>query len=152
MTKTLSLFIYLIALASAGLSIHQAFAQRGPSVEPMAEVSIEEERQVPSNGPVKGYDFSEKSHQPKVSPAKRTPAMTEVKSPEHRFPHSYIGPIIFLLALPVAAWIVISKKLSSSDRIENKGYYPKTYQFKNYKSGTHDSDYEDDDQEFPKAS
>lgn len=152
MTKSLHFFIYLIALASAGLSIHQAFAQRGPSIEPMAEISIEEERQVPSNGPVKGYDFSEKSHQPKIAMTKRTPAMTEVKSPEHRFPHSYIGPIIFLLALPVAAWIVISKKLSSSDKIENKGYYPKTYQFKNYKSGTHDSDYDDDDQEFPKAS
>lgn len=50
MTKSLHFFIYLIALASAGLSIHQAFAQRGPSIEPTAEISIEEERQVPSNG------------------------------------------------------------------------------------------------------
>ena len=152
MKKSLHLFIYLVALASAGLSIHQAFAQRGPSVEPMAEVSIEEERQVPTNGQVKGYDFSDKTHQVKFSPTKRTPATSEVKNSEHHFPHSYIGPIIFLLALPVAAWIVISKKLSSSDKIENKGYYPKTYQFKNYKSESRESDYDDDDQEFPKAS
>lgn len=132
---------------TAGLTIHKAVAGRGPSVEPMTEVSIEEGR---PNKPQSGFDFATA---PTVQ-AKRVPANIVTKTPEKSStPYSYIGPMIFLLALPIALWIVVSKKMKGGENPEKVGYYPKTFQFKPYTSGSPKNDMEEeDDQDYPKAS
>ncbi len=150
MNKSLFTAIYLVTILSAGLSIHQAFAQRSPSVEPMAEVSIEEDRPRPAEGPARGFDFNHTNSTSTQS--KRVPATITSPKSSPKSSASYLGPLIFLLALPLALWIVIAKKLKSEVSIENKGYYHKTYQFKNYKNAVNESEYDDEDQDFPKAS
>lgn len=136
--------IFTISLLSAGFSMHQAFAQRSPSVEPMTEVSIEENRTAPETG----FNFEHKkttSHKP----ATRVPANIATKAASA--PYSFIGPMIFLIALPLALWIVVSRKMKSNVADKKVDYYPKTFQFKSHKSDFQDQD-ESDDQDFPKAS
>ncbi len=146
MKKPLFSALYILSLMTAGLTIHKAFAGRGPSVEPMTEVSIEEGR---PNKPQAGFDFAANPH----TETKRVPANITAKTPEQSTPYSYIGPMIFLLALPIALWIVVAKKMKNSESPEKVGYYPKTYQFKPYTSGTPKNDMEEDeDQDYPKAS
>lgn len=147
MKKPLFSAIYFLSLATAGLTIHQAFAERAPAVEPMTEVSIEENRSTKTHN---GFDFAAKSEATISDEAKRIPANITTKNQEHPSPYSYIGPMIFLLALPIALWIVVAKKMKSTDKTDNIGYYPKTFQFKSPKSNFHDED--DDDQSYPKAS
>lgn len=151
MKKPLFSALYILSLMTAGLTIHQAFAERSPAVEPMTEVSIEENRPTATQG---GFDFTHASHAPKSSTeTKRVPANITAKSPEHTTPYSYIGPMIFLLALPVALWIMVSKKMKHVETSEKvNSYYPKTFQFKPYKTSYQKQDIDDEDQDYPKAS
>lgn len=148
MNKPLFTAIYFFSIATAGLTIHQAFAQRSPSVEPMTEVSIEEGR---STKPQSGFNFAAKSPVTSNETTKRIPANITTKTTEHPTPYSYIGPLVFLLALPVALWIVVSKKMKNTQGPDKVGYYPKTSQLKSTKPIFHDEE-DDDDQNYPKAS
>lgn len=147
MKKPLFSALYILSLLAAGLSIHQAFAQqRSPSVEPITEISIEENRPTTSTGKAdQGFNFD--NHV-----AKRVPANIKTKSEGASTPYSYIGPMIFLLALPFALWIVISKKMKVSDSSEKVDYYPKTFQFKSHKSDYQETDDDEDNHHMPKAS
>ena len=156
MKKPLFSALYIFSLFTAGLTIHQAFAQRAPSVEPITEVSIEENKPTAKEGTAeKGFDFASRS--PAVSEVtheemKRVPANIASKSSEHSTPYSYIGPMIFLLALPLALWIVVSKKMKGNEGNEKVDYYSKTVQFKPYKTEYQETDIDDEDQNYPKAS
>ncbi|MDO9183734.1 MAG: hypothetical protein Q7U04_15070 [Bacteriovorax sp.] len=146
MNKPLFSAIYILSLLTAGLTIHQAFAQRSPAIEPITEVSIEENRPVVKNGqPERGFDFSD-------TKGERIPANIVSKAKEPSTPYSYIGPLIFLVALPFALWIVISKKMKNSETSEKHAYYPKTFQFKPYKTEYQEQDVDDEDHNIPKAS
>lgn len=151
MKKPLFSALYFLSLATAGLTIHQAFAERSPSVEPMTEVSLEDSIPKKDNS---GFDF----HKHEVTQAthkedvKRVPANIVTKTPQPSTPYSFIGPLIFLLALPVALWIVVSKKMKSAESSSKVDYFPKTHQFKPYKLDKNSRDVEEDDQDYPKAS
>ncbi|MGZ3789458.1 MAG: hypothetical protein ACXVLQ_13095 [Bacteriovorax sp.] len=149
MKKPLFSTIYFLTLMSAGLTIHQAFAGRSPSVEPLTEISIEENRPANAQG---GFDFAVKPS-PKMTETKRVPANITSKPTEHSSPYSYVGPMIFLFALPIALWIVVAKKMKSTSEAPDKvGYYPKTFQFKPFRTDYQRQDEEEDDQDYPKAS
>jgi hypothetical protein len=132
------------------VSIHEALASRGPAVEPLAEVDIESKnlKERPS-----GYNFE--NDQSKIT-SDRKPAGITSKNPETTSPYSMVGPFIFLLALPFAIWMMISKKLENDNlKSEDKNdYFPKTYQFKPYKTDYQkvDDDDNNDDIDMPKAS
>jgi hypothetical protein len=149
MKKPLFSALYIFTLLTAGFTIHQAYAQtRSPSVEPIVEISIEENRPTAQVGvDEQGFDFAAEKH---TVPAKRVPANFATKSSQNSTPYSYIGPLIFLIALPIGLWMAISKKIKNSEVAEKQDYYPKTFQFKPHKSDYQDSD--DEDQHFPKAS
>lgn len=153
MKKPLISAIYILSLLTAGLTIHQAFAQqRSPSVEPITEVSIEDNRTPTKEGQVdRGFDFTIRNSVDEVS-ANRVPANIVSKTTTHSTPYSYIGPLIFLIALPFGLWIIISKKMKHSEVVEKLDYYPKNFQFKPYKTEYQEQDVDDEDQQFPKAS
>lgn len=153
MKKPLFSALYILSLLTAGLTIHQAFAERSPAVEPITEVSIEENRPVIKEGQTeRGFDFTDKTALSASAPtAARVPANIATKSSKQNTPYSYLGPIIFLLALPIALWIVISKKIKNADVAEKVDYYPKNFQFKPYKTEYQEQD-EDEDHDLPKAS
>jgi hypothetical protein len=145
MQKLLFSTLYILSLMTAGLTIQKAFAGRSPSVEPITEVSIEENSSpqlVPKAE--SGYNFADSK-----AKAQRVPANIATKKAGS--PSSYIGPIIFLIALPVALWIVISKKMKTAHTDKKVDYYPNTFQFKPFKTEYQEQDV-DDDQDFPKAS
>lgn len=148
MQKSLFSLIYVLSLLTAGLTIRQAFADRGPSVEPITEVSFEDNRPARKPGQVEsGFDFGHKSSTINTSTTIRVPANIATK--QSSTPYSLLGPMIFLFALPLALWIVIAKKVSKPDGEKKLSYYSKTYQFKPNKTEYQDFD---DDQDYPKAS
>jgi len=150
MKKPLFSVLYILVLLTAGLTIHQAFAERSPAVDPMTEVSIEENR--PSNNQA-GFDFADQNRVVKPLETKRVPANIVTKIPSTTSsPYSLIGPIIFLLALPFALWIIVAKKMESTKTSEMLDYYPQNFQFKSVKTVHKTNEIEDDDQDFPKAS
>lgn len=117
--------------------------ERSPSVEPVSEIDIEDVK-LPPNHP--GYNFAETEK----AKSARVPANILSKASEES--QSYAGPIIFLIALPIGLWIVVSRKFSSNHTEEKRvDYYPKTQQFKPYTTDYQKSE-EDDDIDFPKAS
>lgn len=145
MKKPLFSALYILSLLTAGLTIHQAFAQRSPSVEPITEVSIEENRPVVKEGQAEhGFDFTDKTT--------RVPANIATKSSKSNSPYSYIGPMLFLLALPIALWIAISRKVKNTEAPEKLAFYPKTFQFKSFKNDYHEQDVDEEDHNLPKAS
>lgn len=146
MRKPIYSFICIFSFLGAGLTIHQAFAQRSPSVEPVTEVSIEEDRAIHAPG----YDFADKMAEESVkTSAERVPANIATKAQSS--PYSYIGPLIFLIALPMALWIVVAKKMKQVVPAKKVDYFSKTTQFKPYKTEYQEQDV-DDDQDYPKAS
>lgn len=158
MRKSLYSFIYVFSLLSAGLSIHQAFAQRSPSVEPITEVSIEENRPTHNPGTTEpGFDFTDKNAAAvaiaptEVAPRTTTRVPANIATKPGSAPYSYIGPLIFLFALPIALWIVIAKKMKPDESAKKVDYYAKTFQFKPYRTDYQEQD-ADDDQDYPKAS
>lgn len=147
MRKGLIKFIYITCLTLSAFTIHKAFAARSPSVEPFVEVDIEN----PANNNKKGsgYNFNETNHQ-QMTTTKRYPAA--ITSKTNTSPYSYLGPIVFLIALPFAIWMVISRKVDEP-KIEDKvDYYSKTFQFTPYKTDYQKNDDDQDDIDFPKAS
>lgn len=121
--------------------------QRSPSVESISEVDIESAKANPAVH--SGYDFAKADTPSK--PKSRVPANIVSKSTESP---SYLGPLIFLIALPIGLWIIVSRKFSAKAS-EEKGvdYFPKTQQFKPYKTDYQKSaESEDDDIDYPKAS
>lgn len=148
MKKPLFSAIYFFTLATAGLTIHQAFADRGPAVEPLTEVSLEDSIPKKDNT---GFDFHTHESVSAKSDTKRVPANIVSKTSSPSTPYSYIGPMIFLLALPAALWIIVAKKMKNAEAHSKVDYYPKTHQFKPYKAEINDRDVEDDE-DYPKAS
>lgn len=114
---------------------------RGPSVDPLVEVDIEDVKKADT-----GYDFNKA--EPKTT---RVPANIVTKNDPIK-PSNYAGPLIFLVALPIALWIMVSKRFSKTPEEKAVGYYPKTEQFKPYKTEYQKSAEDDDDVDFPKAS
>lgn len=153
MKKPLFSALYIITLFSAGFSIHQAFAQRSPSVEPITEIAIEDSKPVFKNGePQHGFDFASS---PESVKSERVPASFASKPSKPTSPYSYLGPIIFLIALPISLWVAISKKMKNPTQVENSGFYPKNLQFRPNKSQISEQDLDNEDHEdndFPKAS
>ncbi len=146
MQKGLIKFIYILCLTLSAFTIHKAFAARSPSIEPFVEVDIEN----PNNGKGKdpGFNFNS-THANAVT--KRVPAA--ITSKNNASPYSYLGPIIFLIALPFAIWMVISRKVDEPKIDEKVDYYSKTFQFTPYKTEYQKNDDNDnDDIHFPKAS
>jgi hypothetical protein len=139
MKNILYTFIYLLALASASLFIHQAVAQqRAPSVSPLVEVEI---GAAPSNG----YDFSSQI---------RVPATAVIRQKANSTKYSYAGPILFfVIALPFAVWMAISKKLKSYSEDTKAAYYSNVSQFTPYKTEyqKHDEEVDEDDIDYPKS-
>jgi hypothetical protein len=147
MKKKIINFTYFASITFACISINNAFADRGPSVEPFVEVDIESNNA--QNAPAKseGFNFNKQN-----TITTRRPAGIVSKSGTTS-PYAYIGPIIFLLALPFAIWMAIARKSSESNSEEKLDYYSKTFQFKPYKTEYQKIDNEnDDDIDYPKAS
>ncbi len=129
---------------------------RSPSVSPIVEVDIEDVKKGQTTD--QGYDFSKTENaafaQEIEQPKKRTPAniVTNHKSSP---PMSYLGPILFLLTLPFAVWIIMAKKFNTSQvhtPEKTVEYFPKTYQFNPYKTEYQKSADDEDDINYPKAS
>jgi len=148
MKKPLFSAVYFFTLATAGLTIHQAFAERAPSVEPLTEVSLEDSIPKKDNA---GFDFHKHDVAVHKTEAKRVPANIATKTTTPSTPYSYIGPMIFLLALPAALWIIVSKKMKNGESSAKVDYFPKTHQFKPYKADNSSRDVEEDE-DYPKAS
>lgn len=144
MRKPLFATLYVLSLLAAVFSIHQAFAQRSPAVEPIVEIAIDNDK---TNE--KGFNFT-------TEESKRIPANITTKSGTQNTPYSYIGPLIFLIALPISLWIIVAKKIKNSESGERVNYYSNTFQFKsstNIEQTKGGNDVEDDDDhDFPKAS
>ncbi len=119
---------------------------RSPSVEPV-EVDIEEVKN--TNTKDSGYNF-DKPQTNITETKKRVPAniMTNTEAPSN-----YMGPIIFLITLPFALWLMVSKKFTPPSSIDKTvDYYPKTHQFQPYKTDYQESADDEDDIDLPKAS
>lgn len=152
MDKKICAFIFTFAFISLSSVVHSnpQNVQRGPSVDPIVEVDIEDVKRDQS---VKDAGFN-------FAPAQRLPATVKSRTPanivsksEPNSPISYIGPIIFLIALPFGLWIMVSKKFSKSSAEDKAvGYFPKTHQFNPYKTDYQKSSDDDDDIDYPKAS
>ena len=59
--------------------------------------------------------------------------------------------MIFLLALPLALWIVVSRKMKNQ-KPEKIEYYSRTLQLKPFKNNGQVQDIDEEDQDYPKAS
>ena len=153
MDKKICAFIFSITLISLSGLVHSnpENTQRGPSVNPIVEIDIEDIKKAESTN-TSGFNFTS-PQEVKAKFESRRPANIVSKS-EPNTPVSYIGPIIFLFALPFGLWIMVSKKFSKKSSEENSvGYFPKTHQFNPYKTDYQESsEDDDDDQDYPKAS
>lgn len=151
MDKKICAFIFTITFITLSGVVHSnpQNVQRGPSVEPIVEVDIETANKAELTKDA-GFNFA---------PAERLPAAEKSRTPANitsktgaNSPTSYIGPIIFLVALPFGLWIMVSKKFNKkSTEDKSVGYFPKTHQFNPYKTDYQKSS-DDDDMDFPKAS
>lgn len=146
MEKKICAFLFTVSFVALSSAVHgsNSMIHRGPSVDPVVEVDIEDAKS-PTNSA--GYNFAEVEK----AEVARVPANIVSKTSESS-PGSMIGPLIFLIALPIGLWIVISKKLSQNEDDKKVDYYPKTQQFKPYKTDYQKSAEEDDDIDYPKAS
>ena len=145
MEKKICAYLFCLTFIALSTVVHgQGEGQqvsRGPSVEPMTEVDIQEAQQTPTS---KGYDFRVAGPIEKVKT--RIPANIITKTQDST---SFIGPLIFLIALPIGLWIVVSKKFAANAEEKKVDYYPKTQQFKPYTTDYQKSA-EDDDIDYPK--
>lgn len=133
-------FIFLSTLIFLNIA-HAEGDERKPAVEPIQEIDIEQyQNQDPSNA--KGYDFSHP-----VAPL----AKSKVKKADSPSGINIWGPIIFLLSVPVAIWLGLSKSFNEKEIASDKqhGYYRKDFQLIKKEQSNDD---EDDDFDLPKAS
>lgn len=153
MDKKICAFIFTITFISLSGLVHSnpGNTTRGPSVNPIVEIDIEDVKKADVNKN-EGFDFS---------PNRRLPAAIKSRLPanivskvESNSPSSLIGPIIFLIALPFGLWIMVSRKFSKTPSEESAvGYFPKNHQFNPYKTDYQNSSEDDDDDiDYPKAS
>ncbi|MBC7714797.1 MAG: hypothetical protein H7177_15735 [Rhizobacter sp.] len=154
MEKKFCALVFALTFVALSSVVHGSPSAMGrsPSVDPVVEVDIEDVK-TPSHA---GYNFETPQTEhvaervPTIVP-KRVPANIVAKS-DATTAGSMVGPLIFLIALPIGLWIIVSKKFSKSSPDEKTvGYYPKTQQFRPYKTDYQKSA-EDDDIDFPKAS
>jgi hypothetical protein len=152
MDKKICAFLFTITFITLSGVVHSnpQNVQRGPSVEPIVEVDIETANKLEATKDA-GFNFTPPERLPATEKS-RTPANI-VSNPGATTPSSYLGPIIFLIALPFGLWIMVSKKFSKkSAEDKTVGYFPKTHQFNPYKTDYQNSSDDDDDVDFPKAS
>jgi len=137
--------IYILSLLTAGLTIHQAIAQqRQPAVEPITEVSIEDDRPVEkAGGPSHGFNFADNTES--TTSTNRVPANIATKTTSKNTPYSFLGPLIFLMTLPIGLWIIISKKIKSTSARDKFDSYPNTLLFKSQFPKSKSRDSSDDD-------
>ena len=137
--------LYLSFFLFIAHNIWATTPSRGPSVEQMAEVDIESEKKTETHA---GYDFATT---PKHAARERVPANIVTKE-NATSPYTYIGTFIFLITLPIAVWIMVSKKFKTKE-VKDVGYYGKTHQF-NGRQTEYSAHLEDDhdDIDYPKAS
>lgn len=151
MDKKICAFLFTITFITLSGVVHSnpQNVQRGPSVDPIVEVDIETADKAELTKDA-GFDFA---------PAERLPATEKTRTPANivsksgaTTPSSYLGPIIFLIALPFGLWLMVSKKFSKKSEDKSVGYFSKTHQFNPYKTDYQKSSDDDDDMDFPKAS
>lgn len=100
MRKAFCIFLVLFPLIS-GI----AWAQRGPSVSPITEISAEQDPQLPA-GQSTGFNFSNKQ-------------VDQVSTQETGSDGSIVPMMLFLMALPVMIWIGIMQGLRVTRRSKN---------------------------------
>jgi hypothetical protein len=126
-------------------SLAHAAPERGPSVEPLMEVDIEKA----NVDTISGYNFAGHEKRAPAAEKKRVPANITAKT-NATTPYSFIGPFIFLITLPIALWIMVSKRFKSPKSERQVDYYGKTHQFT--PKHTSNESVDDDDIDYPKAS
>ena len=152
MDKKICAFIFTITFISLSGLVHSTpeHAHREPAVNQIVEIDIEDIKNSEVNKD-SGFDFSLTQRNPAALKS-RIPANIISKS-EASSTSSYIGPIIFLIALPFGLWIMVSRKFSKPSGEESTvGYFPKNHQFNPNKTDYQNTSEDDDDLDFPKAS
>lgn len=127
--------ILITAFLIFGLNLSSAYS-RSPSVNPLMEIDIESSEK-PKDAK-EGFDFSASEKTTARVPANIT------TNHQNSGPMSYLGPILFLLALPIGIWLMVSKKFAKKE-VEH-------HPFSNLKELKTDRDDHNDDLNFPKAS
>lgn len=149
MKKIIYIFLFTICSLAFFGPLH---ANRGPAINEFQEIDMEQEWKDTKAG----FDFDQKkpesdSAKNTINPKSRYPANSKYDPSQST--SYYIGPLIFLLALPLAFWILISKKIKSDEQEQDQGkFFNKTIQFKPYKTDYQKNDDSDEDENFPKAS
>ena len=152
MDKKFCAFIFTITFITLSSVVHSnpQNVQRGPSVDPIVEVDIEASNKAETTQDA-GFNFA---------PPERLPATEKTRTPANIVSKagassaaSYLGTMIFLIALPFGLWIMVSKKFSKKNADDKAvGYFSKTHQFNPYKTDYQKMSDDDDDMNFPKAS
>ena len=153
--KLISFLTFSLLLSAMFSNVH---ASRGADLNQFQEIDMEGELKEIS----KGYNFSNEP-----VPAKKSAVVTDkqvIPPPKvkGRYPANanfdpsqtpayYVGPLIFLLAIPLAFWILVSKKLTKDEKVDQGKFYSKTIQFKPYQTDYQKNDDNDEDDQFPKA-
>ncbi len=147
MHKKICAYIFGITFVALSSIVHgqSSAVHRGPSVDPLVEIDIEDAKK--ADGVEASYNFAEAEPAAKT----RVPANI-VTNDQATSPASYIGPIIFLIALPIGLWMMVSKRFNKGEEDKKVGYYPKTTQFKPFKTEYQKTAEDDDDIDYPKAS
>ena len=109
MEKSICAFIFAITFITLSGVVHgqPTRASRGPSVEPIVEVDIEDVKKAETANT--GYNFSSAERAPSAAKSRVPPNI--VSKTHTTTPSSYIGPLILLFALPFALWIMVSKNI-----------------------------------------
>lgn len=150
--KKINIFLLFTLFTITLGTIGTAYANRGPAINEFQEIDMEQEWKDSNKT---GFDFDQKKP---VSESATAPKTAKSRYPANsKYDPSqssgyYIGPLIFLLALPLTFWILISKKIKSDENEQHQGkFFNKTIQFKPYQTDYQKTD-DNDDEHFPKAS
>ena len=151
MEKKICAYIFAATFITLTTVVHgqPSTIHREPSVDPIVEVDIEDAK-VKEGQP--GYDFAATERMPATTSHKSRVPANIVSKTQETTPVSMVGPLIFLIALPIGLWIMVSKKFSKKSEEKSVGYFPKTHQFTPFKTDYQKSSDDEDDMDFPKAS
>lgn len=116
MKLVLFLTLFLSFIASTA-----SFAQRGPAVDPVTEISAEDRTPAAD---AKGFNFSNKSET----------KFQVVKSKDGKA----IPVILFLMSLPIFIWIGVMRNLANKTRKESKSDLSNVSNIADYKSDDDD--------------
>lgn len=146
MHKKICAYIFGITFVALSGIVHgqSSTVQRGPSVDPLVEIDIEDAKK--ADGVEASYNFAAEA------PAKTRVPANIVTNDQAASPSSYIGPLIFLIALPIGLWMMVSKRFNKTDEDKKVGYYSKTTQFTPFTSEYQKASDDEDDIDYPKAS